>query len=117
MPSPSRVRWAKFRVATVFVVAACILVTLIYLLTGGTLLQQKATIYLYLPDATGLAAGSPVRVDGIGVGTVDSVNLSGSGQPNRVIRVAMTVEKGRLATLPADSFAQLSSDNLVGDKF
>ena len=117
MPSASRVNWAKFRVAAVCVVATIILATLVYLLTGGTLLQQKATIYLYIPDASGLTSGSPVRVDGIDVGKVDSVNLSGSKQPNRIIRVAMTVERGRLASVPADSFAQLSSENLAGDKF
>lgn len=117
MPSASRVNWAKFRVAAVCVVATTILATLAYLLTGGTLLQQKATIYLYIPDATGLIAGSPVRVDGIDVGKVDAVELSGSNQPNRVVRVAMRVERERLASMPADSFAQLSSDNLVGDKF
>ncbi|SPF41086.1 Mammalian cell entry related domain protein [Candidatus Sulfopaludibacter sp. SbA4] len=117
MPSVSRVNWAKFRVAAVCVVATIILATLVYLLTGGTLLQQKATVYLYIPDASGLTSGSPVRVDGIDVGKVDSVNLSGSKQPNRVIRVAMTVERGRLASVPADSFAQLSSEDLAGDKF
>jgi len=117
MPSASRVNWAKFRVAAVCVVATTILATLVYLLTGGTLLQQKATIFLYIPDATGLIAGSPVRVDGIDVGKVDAVDLSGSNQPNRVVRVAMRVERERLASMPADSFAQLNSDNLVGDKF
>jgi len=117
MPSARRVNWAKFRVAAVMLVAAIILSTLVYLLSGGTLLQQKATIYLYVPDATGLAAGSAVRVDGVDVGKVDSVELSGSNQPSRVVRVAMTVERSRLATIPADSFAQFGSDNLVGDKF
>jgi phospholipid/cholesterol/gamma-HCH transport system substrate-binding protein len=117
MPSASRVNWAKFRVAVVCVVAGVILATLVYLLTGGTLLQQKTTIYLYIPDATGLTSGSPVRVDGIGVGKVDSVNLSGSTQSSRVIRVSMIVERGLLSKLPADSFAQLSSEDLAGDKF
>ncbi|HEY2017225.1 MAG TPA: MCE family protein [Bryobacteraceae bacterium] len=117
MPSPSRVRWAKFRVAAVCVVATLILCTLVYLLTGGTLLQEKATIFLYIPDATGLSTDSPVRVDGIDVGKVTAVNLSGSSQPNRVVRVTMRVERNRLAAIPATSIAQLSSDNLVGDKF
>ena len=99
------------------VVAIVILGTLVYLLTGGTLFQQKTTLYLYMPDATGLAAASPVRVDGIDVGKVASVNLSGSAQPNRVIRVAITVERERLAAMPDDSFAQLGSQDLAGDKF
>ena len=117
MPSVRRVNWAKFRVAAVFLVAVAILSTLVYLLTGGTLLQQKAVLYLYVPDATGVSADAPVRVDGIGVGKVSLVSLSGSGQPSRVVRVTLSVERDRLASIPVDSYAQLSTDTLIGDKF
>src|ERR1700761_9241622 len=75
MPSVQRVRWAKFRVSSVAVVAVIILATLMYLLTGGTLLEPKARIYLYIDDATGLGPQSPVRVDGISIGTVDWVGF------------------------------------------
>ena len=98
------------------VAALAILSVLIYLLTGGTLLTTKATLYLYIPDATGLESGSPVEVNGTGVGKVDSVALSGSSEPNRVVRVTMKVEQSRLADIPADSTAQLSSEGLAGDK-
>jgi phospholipid/cholesterol/gamma-HCH transport system substrate-binding protein len=117
MPSALRVRWAKFRVLSVSFVALVILMTLVYLLTGGTLLEKKARIYLYIPDATGLDQGSPVRVDGIGVGIVDWVALSGSSNPQRIIRVQMTVERGRLASITSDSQTQISNDTLIGDKF
>jgi phospholipid/cholesterol/gamma-HCH transport system substrate-binding protein len=117
MPSARRVNWAKFRVSAVCLVALLILLTLFYLLTGGTLFQPKATVYMYVPDATGLGKGSPARVDGIGVGKVSSVELSGSQQPKRVVRVTITVERERLASIPVDSFAQLSTDTPIGDKF
>src|SRR5271157_957341 len=117
MPSTSHVRWAKFRVFTVTVAAVVILSILAYLLTGGTLLSQRATMYLYIPDATGLGPGAPVRVDGIGVGKVRSVALSGSSEPNRVVRVTMTVERGRLASIPDDSTAQIASETMIGDQF
>jgi phospholipid/cholesterol/gamma-HCH transport system substrate-binding protein len=117
MPSAVRVSWAKFRVVVLCLVATVILGTLVFLLTGGTLLQERATIYLYIPDATGLAVGSPVRVDGIGIGKVTEVQLSGSNVPNRVIKVAMSVRRETLPALPSDSFAELSSEDLAGDKF
>jgi phospholipid/cholesterol/gamma-HCH transport system substrate-binding protein len=117
MPSARRVNWAKFRVSAVCLVALLILLTLVYLLTGGTLLQPKAAVYMYVPDATGLAKGSPVRVDGIGVGKVSSVDLSGSQDAKRAVRVIITVERERLGSIPVDSFAQLSTDSLIGDKF
>ena len=80
-------------------------------------MQPKSLIYLYLPDATGVSAGSPVRVDGIGVGKVSLVELSGSKEPARVVRVVMTIETARLVSLTSDSTAETTSDTLIGDKF
>src|SRR4051812_47277896 len=98
MPSVERVRWARFRVAVTTLVGLSILATLVILLTGGTLFQPRSNLYLFLPDATGIAAGSPVRVDGIQVGKIDTVALSGSSQPNRVVKVTMIVDRDRLAS-------------------
>jgi len=117
MPSVSRVNWAKFRVSVVSTVAVIILLTLFYLLTGGTLLEPKATIYLYVPDATGLDQDSPVLVDGIDVGKVVRVELSGQDKPDRVVRIVMTVERDRLNSITKDSVAEISSDGLIGDKY
>ncbi|MGD0870639.1 MAG: MlaD family protein [Bryobacteraceae bacterium] len=117
MPSAGHVKWAKFRVLAVSLAAASVLGTMVYLLTGGSLLQQRARIYLYIPDATGLEKGSPVRVDGIDVGKVSAVELTGSNQPDRIVRVTLAVTRERLASFTADSVAQLSADSLVGDQF
>jgi phospholipid/cholesterol/gamma-HCH transport system substrate-binding protein len=117
MPSASHVNWAKLRVTVVTVASLAILSVLVYLLTGGTLLTEKTTLFLFMPDATGLSSGSPVRVNGTGVGKVSSVAFSGSNQLDRIVRVSMSVEKDHLPDIPTDSFAQLSSDSLVGDKY
>src|ERR1035438_1901574 len=117
MPSPQQVNWAKFRASAVILAGLTILGTLAFLLTGGTLLEPKVQIYLYLPDATGVEPGSPVRVDGIGVGKVRLVELSGSNEPNRVVKITMTIERDRLPSITEDSTAETTSDTLVGDKF
>src|SRR4051794_23019882 len=117
MPSPEQVNWAKFRASSVILAGLLILGTLALLLLGGTFMQPKSTIYLYLPDATGVAPGSPVRVDGIGVGKVTLVELSNSNQPDRVVRVVMSIETERLVSITSDSTAETSSDTLIGDKF
>ena len=109
--------WAKFRASAVIVVGLLILGTLAFLLTGGTVFEPKTQIYLYLADATGVAAGSPVRVDGIMVGKVSLVELSGSNEPNRVVKVTMSVGRDRLASITDDSTAQTTSDTIIGDKF
>src|SRR5438874_3124505 len=117
MPSAERVQWARFRVLAVTVVGLLILATLLYLLAGGTVFRSKAKIYLYVPDATGLGKGSPVRVDGVDVGKVAAVRLSGLSEPGRVVRVVMDVDVSRLASITADSTAQMATDTLVGDQY
>ncbi len=117
MPSVRRVRWAKFRVTSVSLAAIIILATLIYLLTGGTLLEKKATLYLYIRDGAGLSHESPVRVDGIDVGKVSTVVLSGSNNPLRIVKVTMKVGRDKLAGISTDNMTQISADTLVGDKF
>jgi len=117
MPSAQRVSWAKFRVSAVAIVALLILGTLAFLLTGGTLFEPKSMLYLYLPDGTGLLAGLPVRVNGIGVGKIALVELSGSKDPNRMVKVTMSVERDRLTSIAPDSTAQAAAETAVGDKF
>jgi phospholipid/cholesterol/gamma-HCH transport system substrate-binding protein len=116
MPSVQRIRWARFRVVATTVVALLILGSLAYLLTGGTVFAARAVLYVYVPDGTGIERGTPVRVDGIQVGKVDSVALSGSGEPNRVIKVTMVVDPSRLSSITDDSTAQPTADTMVGDK-
>src|SRR5260370_27824852 len=111
MLSPGQVNWAKLRSSAVILAALLILGTLVYLLTGGTFMEPKAQIYLYLPDATGVSKGSPVRVDGIGVGKVSRVELSGSNEPNSV-KVTMTIERDRLISITDDSTAQTTSHTI-----
>lgn len=117
MPTVRQIWWAKVRVLVVAVVAGTILTIVFYLLTGGTLLEAKGTLYLYIPDASGVAVGSPVRVDGISVGKVSAVALSGSNQPARVVRVVMRIERNQLIQIPADSTADVGTETLLGDKF
>jgi ABC-type transporter Mla subunit MlaD len=117
MPSFARVKWAKFRVTAVSVVAVLILGTLLFELFGGMLLSPKTVIYLYIPDASGINGESPVRVDGIDVGRVSMVELSGSRDATRAVKVTLLFYRDRLRGVPVDSVAQISSDSLIGDKF
>jgi phospholipid/cholesterol/gamma-HCH transport system substrate-binding protein len=117
MPSVARVKWAKFRVAAVTVVAILILGTLLFELFGGLLFSPKTVIYLYIPDASGINGESPVRVDGIDVGRVSQVELSGSKDASRAVKVTLLFYRDRLSGVPVDSVAQISSDTLIGDKF
>ncbi len=58
-----------------------------------------------------------VRVNGIGVGKVEKVELSGSTVPTRVVRVTMKIEHDRLADIPADSTGQIATEGSVGNQY
>jgi phospholipid/cholesterol/gamma-HCH transport system substrate-binding protein len=45
------------------------------------------------------------------------VILSGSTNPDRIVKVTMTVERERLPNITADSTAQIASETAIGDKF
>ncbi len=117
MSSTRGVGWAKFRVTAVTVAALAILSVLLSLLGGGTFFQPKVTVYIYVPDATGLATGADVRVDGIDIGTTAQIGLSGSAVPDRAVRLVLSIQRSRLSTITSDSTAELTADNLVGDDF
>jgi len=114
-PTPS----AVLRVIGLFVSAATIVAILVYLITGGgtRLFAEKVDVRTFLPDATGLAVGAPVRVDGIQVGMVRNIEVSGRLDMQRAVRVGMRIEKDFLGKIPADSITSLGSDTLIGDKF
>jgi len=88
---------------------------IVFLLTGNmNWFQKQVPLYTYTSDAAGLTEGAPVRINGIGAGQVTGVNLSGSRNPTRAIRVDFKVDQGMLKQIPVDSIASIDSDNLLG---
>ena len=99
------------------VVAVSILSVLVYLLSGGTWLQPKAYITTYIPDSTGLDPGADVQLNGVEIGKVESLGLTRSSDPNRVVRVRLKIEAVYLPNIPDDSVTSLDSANLLGDEY
>lgn len=99
-------------------VAMSILGVLIFLFTSQKpIWQDYATIYTYMRDSAALAKGAPVRLNGILAGSVDAVELSGSREPGRIVRVVMHVQSEMLPQIPIDSIAGISAENVLGTKF
>jgi len=118
MPSPEHVAWAKFRVAVMILCAVGIASVLVFLLLGGSeFLQPAVSIYSYLGDLSGLTKKSPVRFNGIRVGEVTSTELSHLKDPQKVVRVNMSIVRHFLQAIPEDSNVEVIADNVLGDKF
>src|SRR4051812_49313955 len=114
-PTPSM----RLKVAGVITSAGTIVFVLVWLLTGGGvgLFARKVDVKTYIPDATGLAVGAPVRLNGIQVGAVRNIAISGYLDTQRAVRVGLRLETIYLESIPSDSLTSIGSDTLIGEKF
>src|SRR5580700_11423033 len=118
MPQESKVSWAKLRVGIMTIVAMLILGYLLFLISGTQgLFQSKSDIYTFMGDSSDLTDGAPVRLNGIIIGKVKRVALSGVSDPRRVIKIDMEIEDNYMPSIPTDSLAKISAGNLLGTKF
>jgi len=118
MPAQNKATWARLRVGLLALVALVILGVLIFFLTGDKgFLRSKNDVFTFMDDSAALTAGSPVRLNGILVGSVSRVELSGSNEPRRIVRVDMKIEDRYFPSIPVDSTAAISAENLLGTKF
>jgi phospholipid/cholesterol/gamma-HCH transport system substrate-binding protein len=118
MPQESKVSWAKLRVGIMTIVAMLILGYLLFLISGTQgLFKSKSNIYTFMGDSSDLADGAPVRLNGIVVGKVSGVHLSGSSDPRRIIRIDLQIDNDYMKSIPKDSGAKISTGNLLGTKY
>ena len=118
MPAPDKIPWARLKVGVMAVVALAVVALVIFLITGShPLFESRSTIYTYMNDATALTQGSPVTLNGITIGAVEDVTLSGSYNPQKIVKITMSIDDKFLSAIPVDSMTELSSANLLGAKF
>lgn len=67
-------------------------------------------------NTSGLAQGSPVQLNGVVVGRVEDIELSGDVEQT-LLRVRVEIESKYRDRLRADSVARIKSLGLLGDKF
>lgn len=101
----TRKRWLTIGGAAV-VVLAVLAVGVIYLFPG----LGKTTITAQFPSTTGLYAGDDVRVLGVKVGSIESIDPNGTGA-----KVVMNVD--RSVDIPADAKAVIIAPSLVAARF
>ncbi len=118
MAIQNRVTWARLKVGILAIFAMSILAVLIFLITGNTsIFESQVLIYTYLADAAALTNGAPVNLDGIPIGKVQAIRLSGSKDPLRLVRIDMQIPQRDLKDIPSDSLASISSANVLGTKY
>lgn len=107
----------NMKVALLFLAAIIGLVGIIYLLEGGVIRDAK-TIHVEYKFAGGVQTGTPVRVAGIQVGKVRSLEFIG-GDPARDTHVRLTIDIDSKAweSVRADSKFYINMAGIIGERY
>lgn len=100
------------------IVAMIVLGFLIFLMTSTRgFWRGQVELVTYMDDSAAVSEGSPVRLNGILIGKVSAVELSGSTEPRRVVRMKMLIDDQYLKEIPVDSVAAIAAENVLGTKY
>jgi len=110
---PAR-RWLRLGVTAAVVVAA---VAIFAIVARQTFLRHEFDLSTLIDDSAGIGPSSPVMLNGIDVGHVVRVTLSGSPDPEKTVRITMRFPRRIISEIPEDSTAAITSANLLGDKY
>ncbi len=118
MAIQTKARWARLKAGVLAIAAMVILAILVFLITGRTnFFESHAMVYTYMADAAALANGAPVNLNGIPIGKVKNLSLSGLKDPLRLVRIEMEVPENQLKNIPIDSLSEISAANVLGTKY
>lgn len=118
MPSPKKVAWSQLKVGLLALVSLIILAVLVVLLTGkDNPFLKRTVVYTYMGDSAAMTEGSGVRLNGLLVGKVKQIGLSGESDPQRVVRMVLEIDQAYMDKIPADSEIGFSAENMLGAKF
>ncbi len=99
------------RVGLLVVAAAAILVVTLVLLGYGVFRPPGYTLRVVFTDAEGLTPGTPVRMAGVEVGTVESLQLTEDHRAEARVRIRPEVR------IPRGTTFQVASSTLLGNRF
>lgn len=107
----------RFRVGIVVLIALIALMVSIYKIGNrANLFRKKLPYETRFDSASGLVVGNPVRLNGVNVGNVLEVVLSGD-PADRTVRVVYDVDRRAAPRLRKGTHASIKTIGLLGDKY
>jgi phospholipid/cholesterol/gamma-HCH transport system substrate-binding protein len=117
VPSQKQLQWAQLRVGLTVIFALVVLAVLISLMTGTSgLFTKKLIFYTYVDDASGLRAGSPVRLQNVDIGNVVGLRIV-PDHPRTPVQIKMKVGGKATDFLKKDSVAMLTTVGALGETY
>ncbi len=111
MPRTRSLAWSELKIGVLTIVAVVIAAVLIFSLTGTRgFFWQRSSLKTRFLNVAGLAAGSPVRIAGVEVGSVTAVTFVGAE-----VEVTFEVNNRQRDLVTSTSTATLGSVSLLGE--
>ncbi len=111
MPRTRSLAWSELKVGVLSIIAVVITATTIVMLTGGRgFFWQRYSLKTRFGNIAGLKAGSPVRLAGVEVGSVQRVDLAA-----QQVEVTVEVNTKYRQQITTESRAVLGSISLLGE--
>jgi phospholipid/cholesterol/gamma-HCH transport system substrate-binding protein len=93
----------------------------IFYVTGTTLFGGRYTLVTYLPEVDGLNAGGPVSLDGVEVGSVQTITIAqprpgALPDPNRSVRIQLRISDRFKDYIRSDSAVSLVTQGFLGER-
>src|SRR4051812_49027928 len=111
MPRTRSLAWSELKIGLLTITAIVIAAILVFSLTGTRgFFWQRYSLKTRFPNVAGLAAGSPVRVAGVEVGSVTAIDFAGE-QLDVTFQVKTTLRE----RITDRSVARLGSVSLLGE--
>jgi len=118
MPQRKQISWAQLRVGALVLVSLVVFAVGVFFISGQVgILTRNYTLKTYFSGASGLRAGSQVRVAGVPVGVVQSIRISDFTEPERAVEVIMRIPVTYRKEIRQDSEARLATAGLLGEAF
>ncbi len=119
MPSQQEVRWSQLKVGVIVLIAAVILVALLFLMTSASglgILSKKITVTTYFENSAGLKDGAAVNLQGVTIGAVKTVSVvTDPARKLTPVKVVMKLDGKYQKDLKQDSKAALTTVGVLGD--
>jgi phospholipid/cholesterol/gamma-HCH transport system substrate-binding protein len=111
MPRTRSLAWSELKIGVVSIIAIVVAAATIFLVTGSKGFSwQRYPLKVQFANVAGLKPGSPVRVAGVEVGSVDSVDIAGDE-----VDVGFRVNRNVRPRITNLSVATLGSVSLLGE--
>jgi phospholipid/cholesterol/gamma-HCH transport system substrate-binding protein len=118
MAQRKQITWADLRVGLFVLAGLVILAVGIFYVTGSTFIGPKYRLYTYLPEVEGVAAGAPVRLDGVEVGNVEAIHINPNPSDRmQSIQLVMRIDSKYKPEIRTSSRASLITEGLLGNRY